>query len=434
LQIRGYRVEIAEVEAALRALEEVREAVVIARDEPPGQSQLIAYVVPARTPAPPRAVLHRALAATLPDYMIPTAFVLLAELPMTPNGKVDRRALPTLDAQRLELGTPYEAPRTAVEAALVRLWSAMLEVEQVGIHDDFFTLGGHSLLAMQLLIRVRETFHIDISLATLIAAPTVAALAQAIASPSGQRLAPLLLAYKPYGLKPPFFCVHGVELLARHMDAEQPFYALHPHGLDGKRAPRTVEAMATDYIQAIRTCQPQGPYFLGGYSFGGLIALEIAHQLLQQGQQVVLLVLLDSGGPNEGRQEQGSWLGRCADRGRVLLARVCDLYLRQGKYLPLWLRLPYFLGVSRRASQAYTPPIYAGHVKFLRALDNPRDPHQRWGGMSTDGLDVYNVPGNHSTMLTEPHVQQVAMQLTQILRQSQQTRAPAVGGNLVASA
>jgi pimeloyl-ACP methyl ester carboxylesterase len=281
----------------------------------------------------------------------------------------------------------------------VHLWREVLGVEQVSIHDDFFALGGHSLLAMQLLVRVRALFHVDIPLATLVATPTAAALASAIRAPSGYRLSPVLLAYKPYGTKPPFFCVHGVELLARHIEADQPFYALHPHALDGRRAPDTVEDMATDYIHAIQMCQPQGPYFLGGYSFGGLIAFEMAHQLLQQGQQIALLVLLDSGGPNEGRAEQRSLLTRFSDFGRVLLARGCHVYLRPERRLPMRLRLPYFLGLCRQASQAYRPPIYPGRLVLLRALDNPRDPYKRWGGMSVEGLDVYEVPGSHFTML-----------------------------------
>ena len=427
VQIRGYSVEISEVETALRALEEVREAVVVPRDEPQGHTELIAYVVPATVPATPRTLLRRSLAALLPDYMVPAAFVLLEALPMTANGKVDRRALSALEPTPLELGTPYVAPRTDIEARLALLWSEILGIERVGIHDDFFTLGGHSLLAMQLLVRVRETCHVDIPLATLVNSPTIAALAHAIEEPDGQSLSPVLLAYKPYGTRPPFFCVHGVELLARHMEADQPFYALHPHGLDGERAPDTVEEMATDYVRAVQASQPQGPYFLGGYSFGGLIAFAMAHQLLAQGQQVALLILLDSGGPNEGRAEQDTLRGRGVDVCRVLLARACNLYLREGRRLPLGLRLTYFLGMARRAARGYDPRPYPGRLVLLRAIDNPRDPHKRWGGMSTDGLDIYDIPGNHATMLTEPRVQQVAAQITRLLRQHQDAWAPKAG-------
>lgn len=424
VQIRGYRIEVAEVEAAVRALETVREAVVLPHDPPQGPTQLLAYVVPSTTPSPSQDMWRRAVAQTLPDYMIPTAFITLDALPMTPNGKIDRRALPAPEPQRLALGAPYMAPRTDVEVTLVRLWGTLLGVGQVGVHDDFFALGGHSLLAMQLLTRLRTTFHMDIPLATFITAPTVAALARAIREPGGQQLSRWLLPYKPYGSRPPFFCVHGVELLARHMDVEQPFYAFHPHGLDGRRAPDTVEAMAAEYVEAMRTCQAQGPYYLGGYSFGGVIALEMAQQLRQAGQEVALLVLLDSGGPNAGREAQQTLLSHGADYGRLLLAWSCNFYLRPGRYLPLRWHLSYFLGMSRRASQRYIPRRYAGPLHLLHARENPRDPRQRWGELSPAGLTVYDVPGNHTTMLLEPQVQQVAMQLTQVLQAAYQARPP----------
>jgi thioesterase domain-containing protein/aryl carrier-like protein len=422
VQIRGYRVEIAEVEMAVRSLEGVREAVVVAHDTPQMPTQLLAYLVPSATPAAQEYWRH-ALAEKLPDYMVPAAFVVMDALPMTPSGKVDRRALPSPDAQRVVAGTPYEAPRTDVERQLARLWDKLLNVERIGVHDDFFTIGGHSLLAMQLLTRVRATFHMDIPLAAFIAAPTVAALSQAIVEPGGQRVSRHLLPYKPYGRRPPLFCVHGVELLARHMDPDQPFYALYPHGMDGTRAPDTVEEMAAEYLDAILACQCEGPYYLSGYSFGGLVALEMAHQLLDRGHEVALLVLLDSGGPDTVRAGQRTFLGIGADAARRLLARLCNLFLRPGRYLPLRLRLSYFLGVSRGASHRYAPRRYPGHIHILHAADNPRTPQLRWAGMSTAGLTVDEVPGHHTSMLAEPHVQRVAAQLSHVLQAAQKRRS-----------
>ena len=188
VQIRGYRVEIAEVEAALRAHDALQEVAVIAREEPQQGTKLLAYFVPAHTPALSPALLRHAAATTLPDYMIPSAFIPLTALPMTPNDKVDRAALRILDQTHLESSPSGEAPQTTVEAQLVRLWREILGVEQVSIHDDFFALGGHSLLAMQLLVRVRALCHVDIPLATLVATPTIAALASAIREPGGYRL------------------------------------------------------------------------------------------------------------------------------------------------------------------------------------------------------------------------------------------------------
>ena len=205
--------------------------------------------------------------------------------------------------------------------------------------------------------------------------------------------------------------------------SHQPFYALHPHGMDGTRAPDTVEEMAAEYLDAILACQCEGPYYLSGYSFGGLIALEMAHQLLDRGHEVALLALLDSGGPDTARAGQRTFLGVGADSARRLLARLCNLYLRPGRYLPLRWRLSYFLGVSRGASQRYVPRRYPGHIHILHAADNPRTPQLRWAGMSTAGLTVDEVPGHHTSMLAEPHVQRVAAQLSQVLQAAQKRRS-----------
>lgn len=415
VKVRGYSVETPEVEAALRGLANVQEAVVIPRETSTGETDLLAYVVPTTAPAPSPLALHQAMRQVVPDYMVPAVFIVLEALPMTPNGKVDRLALPAPESV-VEVAPPPEAlPRTPLETQLVQLWSDLLGVATLGIHDDFFAYGGHSLLAMQMLVRVRELRHIEIPLATLVAVPTIAALAQAIEAPDGVVTPPVLLAYKPYGSKPPFFCVHGVELLARHMDPEQPFYALHPHALDGRRAPSTVEAMAADYLQAIQTRQPTGPYYLGGYSFGGLVAFEMAQQLRRQGHTIALLVLLDSGGPEEGSDAQGTWWTRLKEYGYEGFARLCALYVRAGRPVPLAWRLPYFLGTCHNARRTYKPVVYPGRVHLLRARNNPRDPLQRWGGLSQEGLVITEIPGDHFTMLQEPQVHEVAMRLQEVL-------------------
>jgi aspartate racemase len=203
------------------------------------------------------------------------------------------------------------------------------------------------------------------------------------------------------------------------MDPEQPFYALHPHALDGRVAPTRVETMAEDYIRAIQLRQPQGPYFLGGYSFGGLVAFEIAHQLQRQGHQIGLLVLLDSGGPDEGSAEQGTVFTPLKEYASRLFARMCLMYVRTGRVLPIALRLRYFLGMAFGARRAYRPQVYPGRLILLRARENPRDPLKRWGGMGRQGLDIHEIPGNHFTMLQEPQVQQVATMLKRVLFQAQ---------------
>ncbi|MFP4414641.1 thioester reductase domain-containing protein, partial [Coleofasciculus sp.] len=180
VKIRGFRIELGEIETALSQHPGVRESVVLARDDVPGDKRLIAYIVPNRESVPTISQLRDFLKQTLPEYMIPSAFVWLKDLPLTPNGKVDRRGLPAPDQVRPEIAGVFVAPRTSVEEKLVKIWAELLKIERVGIHDNFFELGGHSLLTTQLLAKVRDTFQVDVSLRQLLELPTVAGLAENI--------------------------------------------------------------------------------------------------------------------------------------------------------------------------------------------------------------------------------------------------------------
>ncbi len=180
VKIRGYRVEVAEIEMALLALESIKAAVVVARKDPPGSKRLVAYVVPAEMSPPTVSTLRHALAEKFPDYMIPSAFVMLRALPLTPNGKVDRSALPAPEGTRPDLDTPFAAPRTVVEEELTQIWAEVLSFHQVGIHDNFFDLGGHSLTAAQIIARVVKRFQLELSIQSLFQAPTVAEMAAVI--------------------------------------------------------------------------------------------------------------------------------------------------------------------------------------------------------------------------------------------------------------
>jgi hypothetical protein len=183
-------VEVAEIEAALLELAEVREAAVVALELTQDDARLVAYIVPRDESAPSVGRLRAALAEALPDYMIPSRFVRLEALPLTPSGKVDRRALPEPDEERPDLESAYEAPRTPVEEALARAWEEMLGLERVGVHDDFFELGGHSLLAVQLISWAREALGVELSLGSLFKAPTVARLAVEITQHQAEKADP----------------------------------------------------------------------------------------------------------------------------------------------------------------------------------------------------------------------------------------------------
>ncbi|CBW76706.1 Non-ribosomal peptide synthetase modules (EC 6.3.2.-) (plasmid) [Mycetohabitans rhizoxinica HKI 454] len=299
VKIRGFRIELGEIEACLARHAQVREAVALAVGE--GQDKrLVAYVV-AEPDEALAGTLRTHVAAALPEYMVPSAFVRLDAFPLTPNGKLDRRALPVPDAQAFAQQA-YEAPQGELESMLAAVWSELLGIEQVGRHDNFFALGGHSLLAVRLMDRV-AALGIALPLTTLFAAPTLADLAQRVSAQDSVQddSFAVLLPIQSHGARPALFCVHPVtglswhyRGLANHLEADQPVYGLQARGLDDVTSPAlTIEAMAMDYVQQIRCIQPEGPYYLLGWSFGGKVVHSMATQLEQQGERVALLAVLE---------------------------------------------------------------------------------------------------------------------------------------------
>ncbi|WP_392408421.1 amino acid adenylation domain-containing protein [Chlorogloeopsis fritschii] len=302
VKIRGFRIELEEIEAKLLQHPGVQASVVIAREYMSGDKCLVAYFVPNREQTPTISELRDFLKQTLPDYMVPSALVILNSLPLTANGKVNRRALPAPEQNRPELATDFLAPRDRLELQLTQIWEESLGIHPIGVTDNFFDLGGHSLVALRLLAQIEQKFGTRLPLSTFLQAPTVEKLADILQQKESQALWQPLVAIKPNGKKAPVFCVHGADgniivfhNLACYLDADQPVYALQPFGLDGKQPFQTkIEDMASDYIKEIRTIQSEGPYLLAGYSAGGTIAFEMAQQLVAQGEKVALLALFDT--------------------------------------------------------------------------------------------------------------------------------------------
>jgi nonribosomal peptide synthetase DhbF len=240
------------------------------------------------------------LARLLPDYMVPSAFVVLERLPLTPNGKLDRHALPAPERSSATVG---RGPRTPQEEILCALFAEVLELERIGIDEDFFALGGHSLLAARLISRIRSTLGVEVAIRTLFEAPSVETLCESLnAKRPAQSLLDVMLPLRAAGNLPPLFCIHpggGLSLsysgLMRHLPPDRPIYGLQARGIEQpEMAPATLEDMAADYLQSIQQIQPRGPYNLLGWSFGGLVAHAIASRIQAQGERVALLALLDS--------------------------------------------------------------------------------------------------------------------------------------------
>jgi len=301
VKIRGNRVEIAEVEAALLSCAQIKEAAVIAKNDTSGDQKLIAYLVRSGTSLITESDIRRVLEAKLPAYMVPTIYVFLEKLPVTGIGKVDKRALPEPNKLNASERVDYSAPRNDTERILCRIWSDILGVERVGIDDDFFALGGHSLLAAKMFARLDEEFGRLFPLAVLIYAPTVRLLAEQYCSSSLSKHQSVLIPLITGGTSPAIYAVPGVfgdvigyAELSRALGADQTFYALQSVGLDGKAAPLvSVEQMANLYVRKIQEIQPHGPYALMGACFGAAIAYEMARQILSKGEEVAFLGLLD---------------------------------------------------------------------------------------------------------------------------------------------
>ncbi|MEO0012600.1 MAG: hypothetical protein RLZZ535_989 [Cyanobacteriota bacterium] len=312
VKVRGFRIEVGEVEAVLVSQSQVKEAVVVAREENKGNKYLAAYVV-TKSPINTRE-LKEFLKQKLPEYMVPSAFVLLEALPLTPNGKIDRRALPVPDLTKDRLET-FVAPRTPNEAAIAEIMASVLELQQVGIYDNFFELGGHSLLATQVISRLRQTFELEFPLRRLLESPTVAGLERTLGElrQANQRIGdsflPLpkiisncLVPIQIEGTQPPLFCIHPAggqvmvyQNIANCLRDDRPIYGLQSRAInDPNQEHHSIESMAIEYTKAIRQQQADEPYYLMGWSMGGVLALSIAKQLEQQQQKVAFVGLVDA--------------------------------------------------------------------------------------------------------------------------------------------
>jgi amino acid adenylation domain-containing protein len=478
VKVRGYRIELGEIEATLAGHASVQSCAVLAREDVPGDKQLVAYVVARDGKEPPVEELSGFLGRQLPEYMVPARVVFLATMPLTHNGKVDRAALPApsvANTATARAAGGSVGPRNAEESAIAAIWRELLRVADVGVETDFFEAGGHSLLALQILVQIRDKLGVDLPPETLFEHATVAALAtlvrrakglpeqaapapapvQAAAPPpsplhaNGAPPAPApaassplarafraLVQIKKEGSRVPFFCVHGsggnvlnFRVVSRAMPPEQPFYGLQAYGVDGVTRPHaTIEEMADAYLREIREVQSHGPYLLGGYSGGGIVAFEMAQRLTAAGERVALLAFVDTFHPSmrirkvpfghrleRMRKEPVAYLQHVVGR-RVALVRErwqlhqIDRHLREGSEVPLTLRELQLVKSFAAATERYRPKPWSGRATLFRVeqvayVFGGLGSMHGWEKDVLGGVDVQIVPGDHDSLVHGPNAE-----------------------------
>jgi amino acid adenylation domain-containing protein len=451
VKLRGFRIELGEIETLLCRYPGIGQAVAIVREDKTADRRLVAYLIldPATAINPDTlsiaSQLREFLASKLPSYMVPSAFVFLERFPLTPNGKINRTGLPVPLYIR-QVTSTFVASQDELEQELTQMWVQVLGIEQIGITDNFFELGGHSLLAVRLITEIERRWQQKLPLATFLGAPTIAQFAQVIRQGKGSTTWSSIVPIESRGSKPPLFCIHPVGgnileyyPLAHHLGSEQPIYGLQSRGLDGIQAPLTqIEDMATDYIKEIQTIQSDGPYLLVGYSFGGLVAFEIACQLANQGKKVNLLALLDTESPSLpgirpslfqsltihfdnlsqlNRQEKIDYI-----RDRILFRFIYrNKENREKEFLldrwaePLPPEYLQVLESNFQAGQNYPGKFYPGKITLFRSSIQPvvqaLHPDLGWGDLVGDGVEVYDLAGHHSNLLKEPNIQVLSQKL-----------------------
>jgi amino acid adenylation domain-containing protein len=463
VKVQGYRIELGEIESRLQEYPGVDLCIVIVREDTPGEKRLAGYVVakPGITidPAEVRAYLR----TKLPEYMVPAAIITLDRFPLTPNGKVDRKALPAPARSTAEAGSASVASRDSLDLQLIKLWEKVLNVRPIGLQDNFFDLGGNSLGAVRLFSEMRKLFGRSFSLSVLFQAPTVEKLADLIRKDGWTPTWTSLVPIQPRGAKPPFFCVHGgggnvliYRELARHLGPDYPFYGLQARGLDGSGDYlTTTETMAESYLREIRELQSEGPYYLGGFCMGGQVAVEIAQRLVRDGQQVNLLFVIDThnfnGIPPQftlmekvgnlglkikfhssnvfqlGLKSQLAYVkekSKIAVRREIerLRIKVVHLFkLNPHRDVVRGTQEEFIEDINDRAFLAYKPTVYPGRMTICKPRRNYaflRDPFNGWGGIAAGGLEVIDLPSDPGGIFTEPYVRTLAEKLREQIDQA----------------
>jgi thioesterase domain-containing protein len=464
VNVGGFRLHLSHVESVVSRHRAVKAAIAIPAEGPSGDQRMIIYAsvdeaIAGTASAARDSAMRRELRVKLilncPAYPQPLGIVLAEQLKVDGDGYFDSRELPPLDAHASDDDSCPVPPRDGVESQLVAIWEEILGVHPIGITDDFFDMNGHSLLALRLYARINSIWGKNLPLSTLFEAPTIESLAKVLQPQEAPRASGSLVPIQPAGSSSPLYVVCGAggnvirfRSLARLLGPDQPVFALQPPGIDGTRPYLTrLEHIAAHYIENVKARQPRGPYHLAGYSFGGLVTLEMARQLVARGDEVGLVAMLDA--------PEWSYLKTLAKRmtvrdrvrrfkaraGPVIAGPERSAYVRDG--LRRWTTellyhasqsagrpLPQQFGMiadmNRFIARLYNPGPYRGRLTLFRTApgrDDVGDYRLGWGRLAA-AVDVYQLPGGHEDITSPPNVRILAEKLRACLDQFECQRDP----------
>jgi amino acid adenylation domain-containing protein len=440
IRLRGYNIEPVQVECELMRQPGVTDAVVELYAGSVGEEPCLTGYVIAPSNVSPSAIRKR-LAKHLPSYMVPSHIVVLNSFPIASSGKIDRNALPPPDRKDARQ-VVFRVPSNDRERELLTIWQEVLEIPNIGIDDDFFDLGGNSLQTLMLFAEIEARLGCNLPPTIILQAPTIARLAEFIRATTSNAAPQLLMPLRALGTGLPLFLVHdrsGFAMCYRYLVSDlrcdRPIYGLQSLPLNRKqRIPRTLQSMAADCVTEIRRAQPHGPYFLAGHSFGGRVSFEIAQQLVQEGEHVSFLGLIDTSFRNM-TVEASPWVSEAVHFGRkvhdahdfpdlffrglrfvkrqvfrapifirneVLFWRH-DRWIRNGRAIPHEYQPAYFERLSVRANRKYVPKPYPGHITIFSSSGNSERQRAHWAPLALGGLTVLEVPAGHNDMILPPH-------------------------------
>ena len=419
VKVRGQRVDATEVESILRRIPAIVDAAVVGRGE--GESlRLVAYLAGDAATRPARAELRRRLRARVPEAAVPAAYVFLESFPRTPNGKTDRRALPSPTPDDYADPSAARGPSTATEIALVGIWREVLPARVESVDQSFFDLGGDSLRAAELLTAIEYRLGRSFALPALLDHPTIEALARALDDGLGRGGESPLVALRATGSRLPFFCVPGgngpgfnFRTIARLLGDDQPFYAFHVATEIGRAVPSTMTGWAASFLEEVARVQPRGPYRLGGHSFGGHVAWEMGRLLQERGETVEFVALLDTYAP--GYPARGTPIAQAVGRWESFIRRPLSLKVAAVKRRLRRLRRRRQTG---GAMSGYAPRPFEVPVILFRALERDEriglgfdDPDNGWRSIAGDRLRTHPVAGNHDTLIEGAGAEEIARRL-----------------------